>query len=185
MDISVTCDNCRKNIAIDEGAAGLTIECPECGKAVYVPSAVPSKPKEATVRAEPKSFKRVAAPTASLPHNNSLVPSYSGPEKSMVHPSIQAAVHCLLILVAIEIVGFLLLHQNMSWALIFFFASAPFFVAPLLCAVYGMCVGHVRHGLLVLGGLALIIGLSYWLIFSALVAPGGEGMQQLMKPLLR
>jgi hypothetical protein len=184
MDISLTCDQCGKNILIDEGAAGFTIECPECGKAVYVSSTVPSKPKEAPVRVELKPPKRVAA-SASSPRNNPLVPSYSGPEKSAVHPSIQAGVHCLLILVAIETVGFLVLRRSMSWALIFFYASAPFFIAPLLCAAYGMCVGHVRHGLLVLGGLSLIIGLSCWLIFSALVPPSGEGVQQLMKPLLR
>jgi DNA-directed RNA polymerase subunit RPC12/RpoP len=176
MEVSVTCDKCGKNILIDQKSAGLTIDCPQCGKAVYVSSAAPPKPKEISAR--------VVAP-ASPPRNNPLVPSYSGPEKSEVHPSIQAGVHCLLILMAIEIVGLLLLRQNMSWALIFFYASAPFLIAALLCAVYGMCVGHVREGLLVLGGLSVIIGLSYWLIFSALATPSGEGMQQLIKPLLK
>lgn len=61
----------------------------------------------------------------------------------------------------------------------------PFVIAPLLCAVYGMCAGQVRDGLLVLVGLALIIGLSCWLMFSALVPPNGEGMQQMLKPFFR
>src|SRR5580692_480489 len=155
MDISVVCEKCGKNIAIDEGAAGLTIDCPQCGNAVYVPSATLPKPKEAPVRVEPKPLKRVVMP-ASPPRNDLLMPSYSGLEKSTVHPSIQAAIHCLLILVAIEIVGFLVLRQNVSWALIFFYTSVPFLFAPLLCAVYGMCVGHVKAGLLVLVGLSLI-----------------------------
>lgn len=52
MDISFTCDKCGKNLAIDDAAAGITIDCPECGKAVYVPSSVPPpQPKEPTVRA--------------------------------------------------------------------------------------------------------------------------------------
>jgi predicted RNA-binding Zn-ribbon protein involved in translation (DUF1610 family) len=184
MDISIACDKCGKNIAIDEAGAGITIDCPECGKAVYVPSAGPARSKEAPVRVELKPLKRVPAP-ASPPHSNPLLPSYSGQEKSTVHPSIEAGVHCLLILVAIEVVGFLVLRQNVLWASIFFYVSAPFLIAPLLCAVYGMCAGHVREGLLVLAGLSLIIGLSCWLMYSAFSPPSGEGMQQLLKPLLR
>jgi len=188
MDISFTCDKCGKILVIDEAGAGITIDCPQCGKAVYVPSTTPPKPKEVPVRVEPKPLTRVATPPpspASPPRNNPLVPSYPGQQKSVVHPSIEAGVHCLLILIAIEIVGFLAARQNILWAGVFFYASTPFVLAPLLCAVYGMCVGHVRDGLLLLAGLALIIGLSCWFIFSPFVQMGGGGMQQLMKQFLR
>ncbi len=184
MDISFTCDKCGKILVIDEAGVGITIDCPQCGKAVYVPSAMPPKPKEAPVRVEPKPLKpMVARPWApapahaSPPRNNPLVPSYSVQQKSGIHPSIEAGVHCLLIFVAIEIVGLLAARQNILWAEIFLYASTPFLIAPLLCAVYGMCVGHVRHGLLVLGGLTLIIGLSCWFMFSPVL--------QLMKPFMR
>lgn len=188
MDISFTCDKCGKNLVIDEAGAGITIDCPECGNAVYVPSATPPKPKEAPVRVELKPLKRVPAPApvpASPLRNNPLLPSHLDQQKSAIHPSIEAGVHCLLILIAIEIVGLLATRQNLLWAAIFFYASTPFVFAPLLCAVYGMCVGHVREGLLVLGGLALIIGISCWLMFSPLLSPSSEGIQQLMKPFLK
>jgi phage FluMu protein Com len=41
MDISFTCDKCGKKLIIDDATAGITIDCPECGKAVYEPSSVP------------------------------------------------------------------------------------------------------------------------------------------------
>jgi len=143
MDISFTCDQCGKNIAIDEGTAGFTIDCPECGKAVYLPSPAPAKPKEAPVRVERKPLKRMSVPASSL-RNDPLMPSYSGPEKSTVHPSIEAGVHCLLILVAIETMGFFATRQNVLWTGVVLYASTPFVFAPMLCAVYGMCVGHVK-----------------------------------------
>jgi len=184
MDISFICDKCGKTLVIDEAGAGISIDCPECGKAVYVPSAARSKQKDVPVRVELKSSKPVAAP-ASPPRNNLLLPPYSGQQKSAIHPSIEACVHCLLILIAIEILGLLATRQNMLWAGIFFYASSPFLIAPLLCAVYGMCIGHVREGLLVLVGLGLIIGISCWLMFSLLLSPSPEGMQQLMKQFVR
>jgi phage FluMu protein Com len=188
MDISFTCDKCGKTLLIDEAGAGITIDCPQCGKAVYVPSAAPQKPKETPVRVEPKPLKPVAARAAapaSPPRSNPQVPSYSSQQKSGIHPSIEASIHCLLILVAIETVGFLAVRQNILWSGIFLYASMPFVFAPLLCAVYGMCVGHIKHGLLLLGGLALILGISCWLMFSPLLLPSGGGMQQLMRQFMR
>jgi phage FluMu protein Com len=188
MDISFTCDKCGKTLVIDEAGAGITIDCPQCGKAVYVTSVAPPKPKESPVRVEPKPLTRVAAPPpapSSPPRNNPLVPSYSGQRKPGVHPSIEASVHCLLIVIAMEIVGLLVARQNMLWGTTLFYASLPFFFAPFFCAVYGMCMGHVRDGLLVLVGLSVIIGFSYWVMVSALVQSYGAGMQQLLKQFVR
>ncbi len=186
MDISFTCDKCGQNIVIDDAGSGITIDCPECGKPVYVPSAAAPKPKEPPARVEPKPLTRVATPApppppAARPRNNPLVPSYTNIPKSTVHPSIAAGVHCLVILVAIEFVGFLVIRQNilLLWSVLIpceIFAAAAF-----LCAVYGMCLGHVRHGLLVLAGLALIASLSSWLAVSTAMAIGGDTQRQMQQ----
>lgn len=164
MDITFNCSNCGKHLVVDEAAAGITIDCPGCGKPVYVPS---TPAQGAPMRVEVKST------TRKVTANNPLVPTFSGQEQSTVHPSIAAGLHCLVILFGIQIVGFLLLRQGVFWAgIVFMFASTPFMIAPLLCGVYGMCVGNVKHGLLVVAGLALIIGLSYWVMLSPVVQTG-------------
>ncbi len=81
----------------------------------------------------------------------------------------------------IQIVGFVVVRQNFLWSGVFMAADMPFVAAPLLCAVYGMCIGHVRHGLLLVAGLALILGLSYWLMFQPLVQPSGADIQRQME----
>lgn len=181
MDISFTCDKCGKKLVIDDAAAGITIDCPECGKPVYVPSSASSpKPKEPPIRVEPKPVPRVPTPPpactpkpapSARPRNNPLVPSHPANQKTTVHPSISAGIHCLIILVAVEFVGFLMLRQNPLWTHVLLFASMPFMFAPLLCAAYGMGVGHVKQGLLVLAALALAIGLYYRLAVSMVVGP--------------
>jgi DNA-directed RNA polymerase subunit RPC12/RpoP len=189
MDISFNCDKCGKNLVIDNAGAGITIDCPECGKAVYVPStAATPKPKDPPARVEPKPLTRVAAPTpppapapAVRPRNNPLVPSYTSNQKPAEHPSIAASVHCLVILVGIELVGFFVIRQNMFLVWSVLIPCEIFAAAAFLCAVYGMCVGHVRHGLLVLAGLALIVSLSGWIEPSAIMGSLDAGTQQQMQ----
>ncbi|MGA2604471.1 MAG: hypothetical protein ABSG14_09610 [Verrucomicrobiia bacterium] len=191
MDISFTCDKCGKNLVIDDAAAGITIDCPECGKAVYVPSVAPaSKPKEPPARVEPKPLNRVPSPapapvSAARPRNNPLVPSYSATPKSAVHPSIAAGVHCLGILVAIEFVGFFVIRQNflLIWSVLV--PCEIFGLAAFLCAVYGMCIGHVRHGLLVLAGLALIVSMSCWIAVSIAEGMTGASQRQMQEMMQR
>ncbi len=192
MDISFTCDKCGKTLVIDHAGAGITIDCPECGKAVYVPSsAAPPKPKEPPARVEPKPLPRVATPTPlqppgphpAQPRNNPLVPSYTTTPKYTVHPSIAAGVHCLVILVGIELVGLCVLRQNLQLGVALLYASTPFLIAPLLCAVYAMCVGHVRHGLLVVAGLSLIIAMSYWAGISMVMLELADAQRQMQQML--
>jgi hypothetical protein len=175
MDISFDCDKCGKHLLVDEAGAGITIECPGCGKPVYVPSPSSQNQSAPPTRVEVK-------PTSPKPAStNPLVPSFSSQKKQDVHPSIVAGVHCLTILIAIQCVGFMLVRQNPLWAGLFMVANMPFVVAPLLCAVYGMCIGHVNQGLLIVAGLALILGLSYWLMFKPLVQPSGADIQRQME----
>jgi hypothetical protein len=62
-------------------------------------------------------------------------------------------------------------------------------IAALLCAVYGMCHGNTKQGLLLLGGLAIILGLSLGIQFGAILAahtsqtPQLDDLQQLQKQL--
>ena len=57
----------------------------------------------------------------------------------------------------------------------------PFVIASLLCAVYGMCIGHVKQGLLIVAGLAVITGFSYWAMFSPVVQPLEEMQRQMFR----
>lgn len=185
MDISFACDSCGKHLVVDEAGAGITIDCPDCGKPICVPSKAPPSRQDTPVRVEVKSTKpKSASIPAPVTRNNPLFPPSSVREKSTIHPAIAAGVHCLLILIGIQFVGFVLMRENLLWSGIFMIASVPFMVAPLLCAVYGMCVGHVRHGLLVLAGLALIFGFSYWVMFSS-VMPGSGASQRRIEEMQR
>ena len=38
MDITFQCDNCGQNLEVEEAGAGMTVDCPKCGKPVYVPT---------------------------------------------------------------------------------------------------------------------------------------------------
>ncbi|HVM61553.1 MAG TPA: hypothetical protein VMV72_11885 [Verrucomicrobiae bacterium] len=196
MDISFTCGNCGKKLVIDDAGAGITIDCPDCGKPVYVPTAAPPpKPKDPPARVEPKPATRVAAPAPaptpqpvrpavipskpalSLPNGSRGLPASTPKQKPSVHPSIEAGVHCLVITVAIEFAGFFVARQNFLLAYGVLIPCEIFGVAAFLCAVYAMCIGHVKHGLLVLAGLALIAALSWWLVITM----AGAIVQQMME----
>ena len=51
MDITFSCTNCGQSLAVDEAGTGITVDCPSCGKPVYVPSS------------------RIAEPTTSVKEN--------------------------------------------------------------------------------------------------------------------
>jgi len=60
MDINFRCDKCGQNLEVDEAGAGMTVDCPKCGKPVYVPT----KPTE-TDSEKRRAFKaREASPYA-------------------------------------------------------------------------------------------------------------------------
>ena len=195
MDISFTCDKCGKKLVVDEAGAGITIDCPGCGKPIYVPSSSPPSRQDTPERVEVKSAKPkspfIPAPVTS---KYPLVPPSSAREKSTIHPSIEAGVHCLLILIGIQFVAFLAMRESFVWAISLEAASLPFACAALLCPIYGMCISHVRQGLLILAGLGLFFGLSYWVMYSSVMPPSfgqrqveemqrqtQEQMQQMLK----
>jgi predicted RNA-binding Zn-ribbon protein involved in translation (DUF1610 family) len=173
MDISFECGTCGKHLVVNEAGAGISIDCPGCGKPVYVPNPTSQSQSAPPTRVEIKSTSRKPAPI------NPLVPSFSSQRKSDVHPSIDGGIYCLIILAMIQTVGFVLVRQNFLWSGIIIIANMPFVIAPILCGVYGMCIGHVKHGLLLVSGVALILGLSYWLTFSPFIHPMGGFIDQL------
>lgn len=180
IDISFDCGTCGKHLVVDEAGTGITIDCPGCGKPVYVLSpALPNQSGPPT-RVEIKSTgnKGNAVPAA---HSHPLVPSFSSQRKSDVHPSITGGINCLLILVAIQLVGLMLVRQNLLWSGVILVANLPFMIASLLCAVYGMCIGHVKQGILIVAGVALISVVSYWVTFSPIVHPLEEMQRQMFR----
>jgi hypothetical protein len=77
MDITFTC-KCGQEIVIDEAGAGITVDCPGCGKPIYVPSKQPPKAKDIPVRVETPLAKLMAKQGET-----------SSPKKS-IHPTPEA-----------------------------------------------------------------------------------------------
>jgi predicted RNA-binding Zn-ribbon protein involved in translation (DUF1610 family) len=161
MDISFDCDSCGKHLVIDEAGAGITIDCPGCGKPVYVPSTGSQKPSDPPTRVEVRSAApRTTPPPSAKPQYNSLLPPTGRQSATDIHPSIAGGVTCLLILVVVLFVGFLVVRENGTLMLAFVETATPVGFAALLCGVYGICTGHVKHGVLIVVGVSLISGLS-------------------------
>ena len=177
MDISFTC-TCGQNIVIDEAGAGITVDCPQCGKPVYVPSSASAKAKDIPVRVETPLAKLIAkaAPTAHVPRPSTA--TLTPHKREDIHPSIQASLACLLILAGLFLVVLVVLQQNLFVALGFLYMAIPFMVAAPSCAIYGMCVGHVKYGLLLLAAMSLLIGLFCWMGERAAFRGVQEQMEQ-------
>ena len=62
MDISFDCDKCGEHLVIDNAGAGITIDCPGCGKPVYVPSPTSLNPSDQPARVEAKPTTPKATP---------------------------------------------------------------------------------------------------------------------------
>jgi hypothetical protein len=185
MDITFTC-KCGQEIVIDEAGAGITVDCPGCGKPVYVPTKEPAKAKDIPVRVETPLAKlmakqgQTATPTPPRPPN----PFLPAHKREDVHPSIQASLTCLLILAGMALVGLIVVRENMFAAVTLFYMAAPFMTAAPLCAIYGMCVGHVKHGLMLLVAMSLMLGLSHWMVFResmAMIQGSQRQFEQMMQ----
>ena len=73
MDISFCCDKCKQDLLVDEAGTGTTMDCPKCGKPVYIPNGPRVERKEvvtATVAATDavqEQVQSIAVPPASPP----------------------------------------------------------------------------------------------------------------------
>ena len=79
------------------------------------------------------------------------------------------------------LLSLIVMRQNISVAITLSYMTTPFMMAAPLCAIYGMCVGHVKHGLLLLAAMSLMIGLFYWVTFGASQAAAMRGLQQMLE----
>ena len=95
------------------------------------------------------------------------------------------SLHCLLILVILGLIGGIAFGQNMFVGMAFFWMGIPFFYAQSLCAIYGICKGHVVHGLLLLGALSLAIGLTCWFLPRAVENDAQRQTQEMQKQIER
>lgn len=64
MDIKFACDKCGRHLIVDRAAAGFTIDCPECGKPVCVPTPALVKPSAPPTPVDVKSPKSKAPPVS-------------------------------------------------------------------------------------------------------------------------
>jgi len=80
VDIAFKCDRCGQQLVVDEAGAGITVDCPGCGKPVYVPT---TASQGAPVRVEVKSSSSAAPVPAS---KGSPASSSSGERRAVWSP---------------------------------------------------------------------------------------------------
>ena len=184
MDITFSCEKCGQNIVVDEAGAGITVDCPRCGRPVYVPSIASSTKTNPPVRIETASAKPMPTATRITPVPSRPVGVTAALKHGDVHPSIVASLRCLIIGAVLLFAEFIAVHQNFILAPILLYVAIPFFVAALLCAVYGMCIGQVNQGLLLVAGLSLVLGLFFWILFRTIL-PSPTGIQRQLEQQMR
>ena len=59
--------------------------------------------------------------------------------------------------------------------------ATPFVPVQILCATYGICKGHVKDGLLLIGGLSVLIGLFILITFHSLAKANGDAQRQMQE----
>ena len=168
MDISFTCDKCGQSIVVDEAGSEITVDCPTCGKPVYVPSSAPLSTKNAPIRIEAKSVKPLAVTAPLAPVPNRPMASVTHQKQGAFHPAIDASLICLVIGVAFGFVWLITIHQSFTASQFVVLMAMPFLGAAPWCAIYGMCAGQVKHGLLLLAGMSLALGLFYWAFLNSM-----------------
>ena len=169
MDITFNCTNCGQKLEIDESRAGISIDCPKCGKPVYVPTQPGASSQQPPIKVTVKPTQK----------------------SSFVPPSIEGGLHCLFIAAVLMVVGFVLFRMRMVASMICYAVASPFLVGALLCAIYGICKGSIKHGLALLAGVGVLCALimfgPLWAAakIHTLVSPLMEDSQKLMEQLLK
>jgi len=168
MDISFKCSKCGQSLVIDEVGAGNSLDCPKCGSPVYVPNRTGPQPQEAATRLSVSSSRPAASNPLLPPSRQAVIPATEIKESDQEHPAIIGSLHCLIILVALGVIGCFAFHQNIFAGMVFLYMAVPFVPVQILCATYGICKGHVKDGLLLIGGISVLIGLFAWIVFASL-----------------
>jgi predicted RNA-binding Zn-ribbon protein involved in translation (DUF1610 family) len=179
MDITFSCTNCGQNLEINENGAGASIDCPKCGKPVYVPSRAAKVTQEEPVRVAVRPVQR------STPSNAEHEKLTSAP------PYIEGGLHCVFIGAVLMVIGLFLFRMGLVAGMICYALAIPFQIGALLCGVHGICRGSIKHGLGLLAGVsvlcALIVFGPLWGIakMSAITAPMMEDWLQHMQEMMK
>jgi hypothetical protein len=182
MDITFSCDGCGQRLTIDEAGAGITIDCPRCGKPSYVPSKPILETKTTPIRVEVGSAKPYHTPeTAPQSVTYPVTSPYVNRKDDSIHPAIVGGLTCLLLFVACGFVGLVLMYQNPLRVMPLLYAIVPFATAAFLCAVYGICVGHVRHGALLIAGISLISVFGFFATMQVTLSSAGRLTDEMLK----
>jgi hypothetical protein len=129
MDISFDCGICGKHLVVDEAGAGITIDCPGCGKPVYVPSPASQNQSGTPTRVEVKPASTKAPP---VPPPKTSVTSYDR-QAAWSLPSLAVKYRALRTIANIS--QFMAVPTAIIHVLLAFFVFNQ--VDPLLAPVYG------------------------------------------------
>ena len=163
MDISFNCTNCGQRLEVDEGGAGISIDCPKCHKPVYVPS-------RSDVAMPPPM--RV---TVNIPRQSNSIPH-----------SIDGGLHCVVIALVLLFIGLSMFRSGLVASMILYTLAIPFEIGALLCGIYGICHGSVKHGIALLAAVGVLFVLivigPFWFqarAFTTLGPPMEDQMKQM------
>ena len=187
MDIKFSCTSCGQNIVMDHAGSGSSIDCPSCSKPVYVPHQTSPVIPEIPSRVDVKTARPLPVATPSPQYTPTTTSRIEVECQQDIHPAIQGSLHCLVIIVGLGIIGLFAYSQDMLVGAGILFMIVPFLWAELLCAVYGICAGEVKKGLMLLGGLSLVIALGgYLYIFTMTkqMSKQSDQMQRMMQQML-
>jgi DNA-directed RNA polymerase subunit RPC12/RpoP len=137
MDIIFVCTNCGQSLVVDESGAGVSVDCPKCGKPLCVPGH-----QNISIQQPPMGA--------------SLNPTQ---ESSYLPPSIEGGLHCVFIATVLSVLGLVLFRSGSVAGIICYALAIPFLTGALLCAGYGICMGSIKHGLALLAGVGILFAL--------------------------
>lgn len=108
-------------------------------------------------------------PTSDVP------PPLSIPTKPKTHPSVWASLSCLVVY-GVAVVAGLFLNGKLPGAGVVCSAFAlPFILGATLCAIYGMCQGQIKSGLVLLLGASILLGVSCGSTVLSLIQTASAG----------
>jgi hypothetical protein len=79
--------------------------------------------------------------------------------RNSLPPSIEGGLHCVFIAVVLQIIGLVLFRMGYVAGVVFYFVATPFQIGALLCAIFGICHGSIKHGLALLAGVGVLCAL--------------------------
>lgn len=167
MSIAFNCADCGQSLEIDDTAAGMSIDCPKCTKPVYVPTRPTTVSVPAPTRVTPIAAKE-SKPVVMITDSARGLPA-----------AIEGGLHCLVIGCGLLILAMILFRMAIPLGMICFWSAVPFQIGALLCAIFGICHGSIKHGLLLLGGVSIMMLLMTFGLVLGLLGSLGNSQKQI------